>query len=264
MKTNELIKLAQALGGFDNIVLMSNCATKLRYDIANKNCVDVELLKELNPYKVKFVGDNHIQIDFREDAEQINLSLQNLRIEGNVKIEINNKNQEIPLKNEEVTRHKYECDNIIYATNKGETIPLQKLKDDAFSKFMLGHGFAIKVDDLKTVNIYSPVDGKITFVYPTKHAYGIKTKFGNELLVHIGIGLGKYNGVGLESFVKVGQEVKHGDKIAFMDVNKLKKFKDETLRYDVITVLTDPVRRYTEFELIEKNIAKPNIPWFRI
>ncbi|WP_027334101.1 PTS glucose transporter subunit IIA [Mycoplasma elephantis] len=263
MTRDEKIKLIKALGGFENILLMSNCATKLRYDILNKEDINLDLIKELNPNNIELIGQNHIQIDFGDDAEQINIEIQNIKINENVKIDKFNKNKENLLKNNKKL-HKYRCNNIIYSTNKGISIPLSNLNDDSFSKSLLGRGYAIKVDEFKSINIHAPVSGEVIFIYPSKHAYGIKTKFGNEVLVHIGIGLGKYNGIGIESFVKIGQNVNHGDKIAHLDIEKLKKFNDKSLRFEIITVLTDPVRKYTNFELLLDKINKPNLPWFRI
>lgn len=72
----------------------------------------------------------------------------------------------------------------VMAFSSGTVIALDKVNDEMFSKGFMGQGIAIESVDGK---IHSPVDGEITMLFPTKHALGIKTKDGKEILVHIGI-----------------------------------------------------------------------------
>ena len=66
----------------------------------------------------------------------------------------------------------------------GDIMPITDVKDDVFSTKMLGDGFAIKPQDNQ---IYAPVDGTISTLFPTKHAIGIKTNNGLEILIHLGL-----------------------------------------------------------------------------
>lgn len=109
---------------------------------------------------------------------------------------------------------------------------LSTLKDGVFSEKMLGVGFVVEQTDGK---VYAPIGGTLETVFPTKHAYGIKTKDGLSILIHIGIDTVNLNGEGFKSFVEQGQKVKQGDLLAEVDLNLLKNKKVVT---DVICVVT--------------------------
>ncbi|HFQ0390509.1 PTS sugar transporter subunit IIA, partial [Enterococcus faecium] len=103
---------------------------------------------------------------------------------------------------------------------------LEKLSDPVFSKGMMGQGFAI---DAKNETIVSPIDGFVSSIFPTKHALGIKTKSGIEILVHVGIDTVELNGEGFDIKVQEGQKVKAGDilmTINFVVFEKNHKTKD--------------------------------------
>ena len=102
----------------------------------------------------------------------------------------------------------------------GRVIALEKVEDQVFSSKMMGDGYAIEPSDGKVV---SPVDGEITVAFPTGHAYGIKTKDGKEILLHLGIDTVELEGKGFTPHVKVGDKVKAGDHIADMDLELIKK-----------------------------------------
>lgn len=91
---------------------------------------------------------------------------------------------------------------------------------------MMGQGFAI---DAKNKTIVSPIDGFVSSIFPTKHALGIKTKSGIEILVHVGIDTVELNGEGFDIKVQEGQKVKAGDilmTINFVVFEKNHKTKD--------------------------------------
>jgi glucose PTS system EIICBA or EIICB component len=91
--------------------------------------------------------------------------------------------------------------------------------DQVFSQKMMGDGFAIMPTDGTVV---SPVDGKIINVFPTKHAIGIESAAGHEILIHVGIDTVKLNGQGFEALVKQGDEVKKGQPILQVDLEYVK------------------------------------------
>lgn len=102
---------------------------------------------------------------------------------------------------------------------KGKVLPLNEVKDDAFSSGILGNGIAINPEDGMLV---SPVNGVISVLLPTLHAVGITTSEGIELLIHIGMNTVKLNGEGFKAFVKQGDEVKIGQKLIEFDIDLLK------------------------------------------
>ena len=78
---------------------------------------------------------------------------------------------------------------------KGKIIPFKEVPDEVFSAGMMGNGFAILPED---GNFVSPVDGEVISVFPTKHAIGIKSNSGVEILIHVGIDTVNLKGEGLK------------------------------------------------------------------
>ena len=101
----------------------------------------------------------------------------------------------------------------------GEIIELSRVNDKVFSDKILGDGCAIIPQDGK---IYSPVDGVISNVTDTMHAYAIESEEGFEILVHVGLDTVKLKGEGFKSYVKNGDKVRTGDLIAEVDLQFLK------------------------------------------
>uniref|UniRef100_UPI00403F91DB beta-glucoside-specific PTS transporter subunit IIABC n=1 Tax=Candidatus Enterococcus willemsii TaxID=1857215 RepID=UPI00403F91DB len=121
---------------------------------------------------------------------------------------------------------------------EGTVRPLSEVSDQAFASGALGKGVAITPINDRT-EIVSPIDGTITVVFPTKHAYGIRTAEGVELLIHIGVDTVNLEGKYFESFVTQGQTVKKGEKIASYEVNKVKEAGFDPVIIAVITNTTD-------------------------
>lgn len=110
----------------------------------------------------------------------------------------------------------------IYSPADGILIDLEKVPDDAISSGMLGTGFAVEPEQN---TIVSPVDGEITFIFPTKHALGLKTKQGIEVLIHLGIDTVELNGEGFTILKNEGSVVKVGDPLMSLDLEKIRKSK---------------------------------------
>lgn len=141
-------------------------------------------------------------------------------------------------KNEEgIITHK---DILIHAPVSGKQIPLCQVKDKAFSSKALGEGIAIIPENGHFV---SPVDGEIKMIFPTKHAIGILSSEGVELLIHIGIDTVKLEGNHFEILVKNGDEVKVGTPLINADVHKIKQ-----AGYDITTPLIITNHIYSNLE----------------
>ncbi|MDP4144345.1 MAG: PTS glucose transporter subunit IIA [Bacillota bacterium] len=102
----------------------------------------------------------------------------------------------------------------------GEILPLSEVNDYLFNKKLLGEGAAIQPSESYVV---SPVDGKVEALYEAKHAIIIKSTDGLEILIHVGLDTVKLEGRGFGTYVKVGDEVKAGDKILFFDKDYIEK-----------------------------------------
>lgn len=125
----------------------------------------------------------------------------------------------------------------VSAPTQGELINISEVSDKVFASKMMGDGFATKpkiVDGLFT--IVAPVSGEIVSLPASKHAVGIHTDNGIDVLVHIGIDTVSLNGKGFESFVKEGEKVQHGDKLIQVDNNVLAEHK---LDNTVMVIFTD-------------------------
>lgn len=120
----------------------------------------------------------------------------------------------------------------IAAPIDGQVKDLGDVNDQVFSTKLMGDGAAIVPSD---GTVYSPVDGQVTVAYETKHAYGLKSKDGAEVLIHIGIDTVNLKGEGFESFVKQGQTVKAGDKLGTVDLAKVKAAGYDTTVMVVVT-----------------------------
>ncbi|ADE19812.1 PTS transporter subunit IIABC [Mycoplasma crocodyli] len=137
----------------------------------------------------------------------------------------------------------------------GKVKSLESLHDGVFSEKMVGEGFVVAFSAKKEARIYSPVDGKISMVYDTKHAYGITTNSGINLLLHIGIDTVKLNGQGFTSFVKVNKKVSAGDVIATVNLELLRASKIKIT--DLITiVLPDSSKTNVRITKMDKDIMR--------
>ena len=109
--------------------------------------------------------------------------------------------------------------NNLLAPLTGKLMPLDQVPDDVFAQKVLGDGIAIVPENGK---IFSPVDGEVTTVAETLHAYGFATEDGLEILVHVGLDSVALKGAGFKSHVQPGDKVKAGDLVAEVDLELLK------------------------------------------
>ena len=109
--------------------------------------------------------------------------------------------------------------NKLLAPLTGKLMPLDQVPDDVFAQKVLGDGIAIVPENGK---IFSPVDGEVTTVAETLHAYGFATEDGLEILVHVGLDSVALKGEGFKSHVQPGDKVKAGDLVAEVDLELLK------------------------------------------
>lgn len=109
---------------------------------------------------------------------------------------------------------------VLYNPIEGEIIDLSKVPEGAFSGKLLGDGFAV----IPTGNkVYSPAEGEVIVLFPTKHAVVILTEEGLEVLVHIGINTSSLKGEGFSVHVEKGTKVKKGDLLITFDDEIIKK-----------------------------------------
>lgn len=103
---------------------------------------------------------------------------------------------------------------------RGTLIELDKVEDEVFSQKAMGDGVAVEPSE---GTFYAPISGTLESVFPTGHAYGIRSTDGKEVLVHIGLDTVELNGKGFTLHVKQGDKVKAGDKVVTADLNVIRE-----------------------------------------
>ncbi|EJO04274.1 beta-glucoside-specific PTS transporter subunit IIABC [Oenococcus oeni] len=124
----------------------------------------------------------------------------------------------------------------VFSPVKGEMINLDSVNDPTFAQKMLGDGVAVIPED---GNFYAPFDGVVETVFPTKHAIGLKSDSGIELLMHIGLDTVELKGEPYDVKVKANQRVKKGDLLVNADLDKIKKAGYETVTPLIVTNTKD-------------------------
>lgn len=130
---------------------------------------------------------------------------------------------------------------------KGEIVPLRDVDDPVFSQKLMGEGYAIEPQNGE---IYSPLDGKVVFISDSKHAIGIEDKNGVEVLIHMGIDTVEIKEPVFDIKVKENDQVKAGNMLANMDIEKIKELGKATT---VMIVITNSQEKITNFELQNNN-----------
>lgn len=111
-------------------------------------------------------------------------------------------------------------DLVLVSPVNGELLDISNVPDEVFAQKMMGDGFAIKSNDGLVV---SPVDAEVQLVFETKHAIGLKTESGLEMLIHFGVDTVKLKGEGFDVFVETGDKVKAGDKLMQVNLDYIKE-----------------------------------------
>lgn len=193
----------KGLGGRNNFKELDCCVTRLRATIIDMNKIDEGLLKQSGAAGVVCSGEV-IQVIYGPRASIIKAKLEEY-LENNLD----------EIEDEIIDNNIYELNNIV----KGEIKELSSSKDEMVAQKLLGDGLIILPED----NIIkSPCKGKITMIFPTKHAIGITLENNLELLIHFGINTVALNGKGFELFVENNQDVMPGDILWKVDLDYIK------------------------------------------
>ncbi|QLG05640.1 PTS beta-glucoside transporter subunit EIIBCA [Bacillus velezensis] len=140
---------------------------------------------------------------------------------------------------------------IIHSPIKGEVKALSEVNDSVFSGGMMGKGFAILPEEGAAV---SPVEGRVTAVFKTKHAIGITSARGAEVLIHIGLDTVRLDGRHFEVHVKEGDAVAPGDLLITFEIDEIK-----AAGFDVITpVIITNTDQYSFTDVKKSGMVKPN------
>lgn len=234
-------KIYQGLGGDANVTSIDNCTTRLRLTVSDTGKVDQAKIKATGVPGVKVIDDTNIQVIVGTEVQFVADEMNKIR------------NGAAPVTSQTVVEPEVEVapkasvkETELYAVANGKVIPISDVQDDVFSAKMMGDGFAVIPSDGE---VYTPVAGKITSIFPTKHALGIQTESGIEVLLHMGLDTVELQGAPFTLNVEEGQILKKGDKIATIDLAALDAAGKKS---DLIVVFTnqDVVENY---DLVKSN-----------
>ncbi|EOV8632070.1 glucose-specific PTS transporter subunit IIBC [Staphylococcus pseudintermedius] len=232
-----------AMGGKDNVKHLDACITRLRVEVLDKAKVDVNALKELGAAGVLEVGNN-MQAIFGPKSDQIKHDMALI-----MKGEITSPSQTTVSEEDEAVHIDGSRSVTIVAPCDGEVIPLSEVPDQVFSGGMMGDGVGFIP---RQSEIVAPFHGKVKALFPTKHAIGIESTDGVELLIHIGIDTVKLNGEGFESFVKVGDEVAEGQLLMKVDLEYLQQHAPSIVTPMIVTNLGERQSEVEDVKEVEK------------
>nr|WP_238403362.1 glucose-specific PTS transporter subunit IIBC [Staphylococcus pseudintermedius] len=232
-----------AMGGKDNVKHLDACITRLRVEVLDKAKVDVNALKELGAAGVLEVGNN-MQAIFGPKSDQIKHDMALI-----MKGEITSPSQTTVSEEDEAVHIDGSRSVTIVAPCDGEVIPLSEVPDQVFSGGMMGDGVGFIP---RQSEIVAPFHGKVKALFPTKHAIGIESTDGVELLIHIGINTVKLNGEGFESFVKVGDEVAEGQLLMKVDLEYLQQHAPSIVTPMIVTNLGERQIEVEDVKEVEK------------
>ncbi|EGQ1413590.1 TPA: PTS transporter subunit IIABC [Staphylococcus aureus] len=222
----------EAMGGKANIKHLDACITRLRVEVNDKSKVDVPGLKDLGASGVLEVGNN-MQAIFGPKSDQIKHEMQQIMngqvVENPTTME-DDKDETVVVAEDKSSTS--ELSHIVHAPLTGEVTPLSEVPDQVFSEKMMGDGIAIKPSQGE---VRAPFNGKIQMIFPTKHAIGLVSDSGLELLIHIGLDTVKLNGEGFTLHVEEGQEVKQGDLLINFDLDYIRNHAKSDITPIIVT-----------------------------
>ncbi|HDC9310955.1 TPA: PTS transporter subunit IIABC [Staphylococcus aureus] len=222
----------EAMGGKANIKHLDACITRLRVEVNDKSKVDVPGLKDLGASGVLEVGNN-MQAIFGPKSDQIKHEMQQIMngqvVENPTTMEDDKDETVVVAEDKSATS---ELSHIVHAPLTGEVTPLSEVPDQVFSEKMMGDGIAIKPSQGE---VRAPFNGKIQMIFTTKHAIGLVSDSGLELLIHIGLDTVKLNGEGFTLHVEEGQEVKQGDLLINFDLDYIRNHAKSDITPIIVT-----------------------------
>jgi glucose PTS system EIICBA or EIICB component len=220
----------QAMGGKENIEHLDACITRLRVSVKDIKNVDKNRLKKLGASGVLEVGNN-IQAIFGPKSEHLRHQMNEI-MQGKSPTPMSKEVEEVATTTE-VTSFNQET---YIAPIAGRVMPITEVPDQVFSEKMMGDGFAILPEEGIVV---APAKGKVVNVFPTKHALGLITEGGREILIHFGIDTVNLKGEGFETLVNEGDEVEAGQPLLKADLEYIKEHATSTVTPIVFTNLQD-------------------------
>ena len=227
--SSQVINIINLLGGRANIVDVDACMTRLRVTVKDAEKVGTEEQWKAEGAMGLVMKGQGVQAIYGPKADVLKSDIQDVLDSGEV-IPESLPSQMTAVQKAEAT-FKGVTDEV-HSVADGEVINIEDVKDPVFSQKMMGDGFAVEPEN---GHIVSPVAGKVTSVFPTKHALGLVTDNGLEVLVHIGLDTVSLEGKPFEVKVSEGQTVAAGDLLVEADLDAIREAGRETSTIVVFT-----------------------------
>ncbi len=198
--------IVEGLGGMENIVDVDCCATRLRCTVKDGGKVSDSVLKNTGAAGVIKNGKG-VQIVYGPKVTVIKSRLEEYMSR--------------PIETFSDSDNTSQCRSsvILGCPVSGRADTIDKTPDEAFSQGMMGNGVVIFP---KNNIVYAPDDATVVHIFPTKHAVGLVTDSGMEILIHVGIDTVKLDGHGFNVFVSEGDHVNRGDKLLSFDMKYIR------------------------------------------
>lgn len=234
-------RIYDALGGAANVTAIDNCTTRLRLQVLDTGTIDQNRIKATGVPGVKVIDGKNIQVIVGTEVQFVADEMSRLHGgSGGTHIVA-----------EQTVIEEAPKAQSLFAVAKGRLVPITEVSDDVFSEKMMGDGYAV----LPTSGeIFAPVAGTISNIFPTKHAVGITTPTGIEVLLHMGLDTVDLAGKPFTVYVTAGQQVGRGQMIATVDLAAVAAAGKKT---DMIVALTN-MDKVEGFELAEPRDVQVN------
>ena len=226
---SQAVNIINLLGGRANIVDVDACMTRLRVTVKDADKVgDAEQWKAEGAMGLVMKGQG-VQAIYGPKADVLKSDIQDILDSGEIIPET------LPSQMTEAQQNTVQFKGLteeVYSVADGQVVALEQVKDPVFAQKMMGDGFAVEPAN---GNIVSPVSGTVSSIFPTKHALGLVTEAGLEVLVHIGLDTVSLEGKPFTVHVAEGQKVAAGDLLVTADLNAIREAGRETSTVVVFT-----------------------------
>ena len=227
--SSQVINIINLLGGRANIVDVDACMTRLRVTVKDAEKVGTEEQWKAEGAMGLVMKGQGVQAIYGPKADVLKSDIQDVLDSGEVIPET------LPSQMTAVQKAEASFKGVtdeVHSVADGQVINIEDVKDPVFSQKMMGDGFAVEPEN---GHIVSPVAGKVASIFPTKHALGLVTDNGLEVLVHIGLDTVSLEGKPFEVKVSEGQTVAAGDLLVEADLDAIREAGRETSTVVVFT-----------------------------
>ncbi|EQC75778.1 PTS transporter subunit IIBC [Streptococcus sp. HSISS3] len=215
--SSQVINIINLLGGRANIVDVDACMTRLRVTVKDAEKVGTEAQWKAEGAMGLVMKGQGVQAIYGPKADVLKSDIQDVLDSGEVIPET------LPSQMTAVQKAEAKFKGVtdeVHSVADGQVINIEDVKDPVFSQKMMGDGFAVEPENGKIV---SPVAGKVTSIFPTKHALGLVTDNGLEVLVHIGLDTVSLEGKPFDVKVTEGQTVAAGDLLVEANLDAIRE-----------------------------------------